>query len=215
VTAEASMRIRPTVAMSMKMSAPDKGANGSVEIRFVDKAMYLGGNPEMAKEMDGKSWLKIDTASLGGGAADNNTFGVLPRQAEGNPAAQSTILTGAKDLKKVGTETVDGTRTTHYKGTVTGKELRTARDEAEGKATRERLTRSYDQFMALGMEKVTMDVWIDDEEHTKQFRMRGDARKGPLDMTITFLDINEPVKVTAPPAKDTADVAEMLKDAQS
>jgi hypothetical protein len=34
-------------------------------------------------------------------------------------------------------------------------------------------------------------------------------------MTITFLDFNKPVTVEAPPAKDTMDLGEMMKDAQS
>ncbi|MGW3494157.1 hypothetical protein [Streptomyces sp. NPDC001020] len=43
--------------------------------------------------------------------------------------------------------------------------------------------------------------------------MRSDADKGRLDTTITFLDISKPVTVTAPPADDTVDLAEMMKDA--
>lgn len=119
VRAEAAMRMKPTVAMSMKMTALDQGGGDRVaEIRFVDKVMYMGGGAAAAEEVDGKSWIRFDMATLGGGAADNNSYGALPRQAEGNPATQSTILNGSKDLQEVGTETVDGTRTTHYKGTV-------------------------------------------------------------------------------------------------
>jgi hypothetical protein len=208
IKAEASMRIKPELAMSMKMTALDQGADGSVEIRFVDKAMYLGGNAELAKEMDGKTWMKFDMSALsdkqlGGGAAGAG-------QAEQNPAAESTFLTGAKDVKKVGTETVDGVRTTHYTGTVT---LDTLRDsfKDKDKATREKREKSVQQYEKLGIDKLTMDMWIDGADHTKQFRMKGDADKGPLDMTITFLDLNKPVTVKAPPAKDTADLAEMMK----
>ena len=52
-------------------------------------------------------------------------------------------------------------------------------------------------------------------ELTEQFRMQGDTDKGKLDMTFTFLDYNKPVTVTAPPAKDTADLAEMMKELQN
>ncbi|MFE9923133.1 hypothetical protein ACFYQA_16555 [Streptomyces sp. NPDC005774] len=38
--------------------------------------------------------------------------------------------------------------------------------------------------------------------------MRGDTNGGPLDLTITFLDINQPVTVKAPPAEDTAPLAD-------
>jgi len=208
VTAEASMRLKPTVAMTMKMKAPAQGADGTAEIRLVDKVMYIGGNAEMSKQMDGKSWLKFDLSGLtdeqlGAGASGAG-------QAEQNPAAESTFLTGAKDVKKVGTETVDGVKTTHYSGTVTLDTLRKSFKSAD-KATREQREKSLQQYEKLGIDKMTVDMWVGDDDLTKQLRMKGQADKGPLDMTVTFLDYNKPVTVTAPAAKDTADLAEMLK----
>lgn len=68
--------------------------------------------------------------------------------------------------------------------------------------------------MGSDLGRAHMDMWVDGQDHTKQVRMRGDADKGPLDLTFTFLDFDKPVKVTAPPAKDTADLAEMMKGLQ-
>ncbi|MFF0286834.1 hypothetical protein [Streptomyces sp. NPDC005262] len=52
---------------------------------------------------------------------------------------------------------------------------------------------------------------IDRDDRTKQFRLRAEhidllagTGDGPLDLTITFLDINQPVTIKAPPAEDTA-----------
>ncbi|MGW2717907.1 DUF1396 domain-containing protein [Streptomyces sp. NPDC001492] len=212
VTAEAAMSMKPP-AMSMKMTAQDQAADGPVEIRLVDKAMYVGGNPSLAKEMDGKSWIKFDMSALGGGKGLNaNQLGA--GQANQNPATNSTFLTGSKNVKKIGTETVEGVRTTHYEGKVTVADLK-ASLKGRNKTVREQREKSLDQFEKMGVDAFTMDMWIDGDDHTKQFRMRGEADKGPLDLTITFLDINKPVTVTAPPAKDTADLAAMMKGAQS
>lgn len=211
VKAEAQMRIKPTLAMSMKMTALDQGAGASAEIRLVDKAMYIGGGAEAAKEMDGKSWMKFDLSALGAGE-ELDRLGSAS-QADKNPATESTFLTGAKDVEKVGTETVDGVETTHYKGTVTVAELEKTL-AGEDKATREKRQKSLEQYEKLGVDKLNMDLWIDGDDRTKQFRMRGQADKGPLDMTFTFLGFNEPVKVAAPPAKDTMDLAEMMKESQ-
>ncbi|MFJ1973126.1 LppX_LprAFG lipoprotein [Streptomyces sp. NPDC087903] len=210
VSGEAAMSVKPP-AMSMKITAQDKGADGKVEIRLVDKAMYIGGGAQAAKEMDGKSWIKFDMSALG---ADKqlNPAQLGAGQADQNPATESTFLTGSKDVKKVGTETVDGVKTTHYKGNVTLDELE-ASLKGKDKATRKTREKSIAQYEKMGVDSLVMDMWIDGDDHTKKFRMRGDADKGPLDMTITFLDINKPVTVTAPPAKDTADLAEMMKDA--
>ncbi|MFE0805230.1 DUF1396 domain-containing protein [Streptomyces sp. NPDC058812] len=211
IKAEAEMQIKPTLAMSMKMTALDQGADAKGEIRLVDKAMYIGGGAEAAKEMDGKSWIKFDLAALGADKELNQLGGAS--QADKNPATESTFLTGAKDVEKVGTETVDGVKTTHYKGTVTLADLEKSIGD-EGAATREKRQKSLEQYEKMGLDKLTMDMWVDGDDQTKQFRMRGDADKGPLDMTITFLGVNEPVKVTAPPAKDTVDLAEMMQESQ-
>ncbi|MET9680168.1 DUF1396 domain-containing protein [Streptomyces coeruleorubidus] len=209
VKGEASMRLKPTIAMSMKMTASAQGAAEAVEIRLVDKAMYIGGGAEMAKEMDGKTWMKFDLSGSDAGK-ELDQLGSA-NQAEQNPAAESTFLTGAKDVKKVGSEKVEGVETTHYTGTVTLKELRASLKE--GKAdTREQREKSIKQYEKLGVDKLTMDIWVDGDDHTKQFRMKGAADKGPLDMTITFLDYNKPVNVTAPPAKDVADLADLFKE---
>ncbi|GAA2949851.1 MULTISPECIES: LppX_LprAFG lipoprotein [Streptomyces] len=210
VKGEASMRLKPTIAMSMKVTAPDKGATEAMEIRLVDKAMYLGGGAEMAKEMDGKRWMKFDLSGSEAGK-ELDQMGSSTSQAEQNPAAESAFLTGAKDVKKVGSEKVDGVETTHYSGTVTLADLRASLKDAKADARKQR-EKSIKQYEKLGVDKLTMDMWIDGDDHTKQFRMKGDAEKGPLDMTITFLDYNKPVDVKAPPAKEVADLAGMFKE---
>lgn len=210
VKAEAEMRMKPTVAMNMKMTALDQADAGTVQIRLVDKAMYLNGGAAAAKELDGKSWMKFDLAAMGADKELNQMGGAS--QADQNPATESTFLTGSKDVKKVGSETVDGVKTTHYKGTVSLDDLRKSL-KGESKATQEARQKSLTQYEKMGVDTLTMDMWVDGKDHPKQFRMRGDATKGPLDMTITFLGYNEPVKVTAPPAGDTVDLAEMMKEA--
>ncbi|MEV5431158.1 LppX_LprAFG lipoprotein [Streptomyces sp. NPDC052701] len=210
IEAEAEMSIKPSLAMSMKMTALDRGADGTAQIRLVDKAMYIGGGAEAAKEMDGKSWLKLDLSALGAGK-ELNELGTAG-QADKNPAAESALLTGAKDVKKAGTERVDGVETTHYSGTVTLDDFRASLEDEE-KATRERREKTIEQYEKMGVDELTVDMWVDGEDHTKRFRMRGDADKGPLDMTITFFDVNKPVTVTAPPAEEVVDFAGMMEEA--
>ncbi|MEG3629298.1 LolA-like protein [Streptomyces poriticola] len=210
IEADARMRMKPTVALSMKMTALDQGPDGTAEIRLVDKALYIGGGAEAAKEMDGKSWIKFDLSGTDAEQELNQPGGAS--QADKNPATESTFLTGAKDVKRVGGETVDGVDTTRYTGTLTLDDLRESlKDEDE--ETRERREKSIEQYEQMGVDKLTMDMWIDGDDRTKQFRMQGAADKGPLDLTVTFLGINEPVDVAAPPAEDTMDLAEMLEEA--
>lgn len=210
VSGEAAMRVKP-LALSMKMTVEGQATDGPVEIRLVGKTMYVGGGAEAAKEMDGKSWVKFDMAALG---MDKELNGgeLGGGRADQNPAQESTFLSGSKNVRKVGTETVDGVRTTHYKGTLTLADLR-ASLKGKDRATRELREKSIDQYEKMGADTITMDMWADGASHTKQFRMRSDATDGPLDMTITFLDFNKPVTVTAPPARDTVDLGDMMKEA--
>jgi hypothetical protein len=228
--AEASMRTEPAV-MKMTMKASHKGADGRMEIRFVDEVMYVSGSAIDSEKLGGKSWFSADPAVWGRGAVDNQSYRVLPTQLEGNPAAQSTILTAAKQVRRIGTETINGTRTTHFRGTVTYRGISAARDAAGSKAARERQINNLDQFMMLHIDDaLTVDLWIGDDDRTQQFRMRGDTRAtrggtdgqplefvdgDPLDLTFTFIDVDQPVTVEAPPSEDTADLAAAADEAQA
>ncbi|MGW2716210.1 hypothetical protein [Streptomyces sp. NPDC001492] len=204
--AEASMNTQP-LAMSMKMtSAAAQGGNGrgrrgQLEIRFVGKVMYVGGSAVRPETLKGRTWLSAAPAIWGRGGGENQSYGVLPSQLQVNPTGQATLLTGSKDLRLIATETVDGAKTTHYEGTVNSKGLIGGR---------------LDQFMQLEVsDPLTMDLWIDGDGRPKQFRMRAEHNDmlsgtgdGRLDLTITFLDINQPMAIKAPPAKDTTPLAD-------
>ncbi|WP_327343981.1 hypothetical protein [Streptomyces europaeiscabiei] len=220
VRAEASMEVKPSV-MGMELTGLGDGEDKPVEIRFVDGAMYTEGDTTVLADTDGKRWIKAEPASWGGLSVDNASYGVLPRQLEGSPLVQSTILTAAKDVEEAGTESVEGTATIHYRGTVTNQGLKDAQSAAKDKETRELRTHSRDQFMSLRLRVgsiLTMDLWVDEDGRAKQFRLRGQtsaldgegrwADTGPLDLTYTFLDVDRPVTVERPAAEDTVDLAE-------
>ncbi|MDQ0582491.1 hypothetical protein QF030_004669 [Streptomyces rishiriensis] len=205
LNAEAFMNTQP-LAMSMKMTpATARAGDGQLEIRFVDEVMYVGGSGVRSQKLNGKSWLSAAPATWGGSGVNNQSYGVLPSQLQETPTAQATLLSNSKDLRLIGTETVDGARTTHYKGTVNSDGLMGER---------------LDQLQQLEVsDPLVMDLWIDGDDRTKQFRVRGKhsdllagAGDGPLDLTITFLDTNQPVAITAPPTKDTVPLADDARE---
>ncbi|WP_432038190.1 DUF1396 domain-containing protein [Streptomyces cucumeris] len=212
IAGEGAVSFKPK-AMRMKMRALDQGADASFEIRVIDKVMYMGADKASAPEMEGKRWIKFDLGALGEGGSGDRAASSPSAQADKNPAAESTFLSGSDNVKRVGKETIDGVSTTHYRGTVTLDQMR-ASLKGEDAKTRERREKSLKQFEEVGVERLSMDMWIDGEHHTKRFRMRGKGDKGPLDTTVTFQDINKPVTVKAPPASETHDLAELSKEAQ-
>ncbi|WP_328968993.1 hypothetical protein [Streptomyces sp. NBC_00239] len=208
VAAEARLVLKPKVAMSMKMESPEKPGE-KFEVRLVDGAMYIGGGAETAKELGGKRWMKLDMKALNGQAPKQ--LDSLGSQSGQNPADQASELSAAKDLKKVGDESIDGQPTTHYAGTVTLDQMRAG--IAADPQTKERREKSLKQYEDLGIKALNMDMWIGKDDTTKQFRIRAKGTKGPVDMTVKFLDYNKSVQVTAPPAGEVMDLAAMMKGA--
>ncbi|NUO42643.1 MAG: LppX_LprAFG lipoprotein [Streptomyces sp.] len=195
--AEASMSTDPAV-MRMTMSAADyQGRDTRMEVRFVDEAFYATGSRLAVDKLKGRSWVGAAPGVWGRGTTENQSFRVLPDELLPSPLAQLTMVGAAKDARRIGTETVDGARTTHYKGTVRYDDMTTVTQR--------------DQVYGLNAaDPITMDLWVDDDGRTKQFRVRAthlDAatltEAGSLDLTFTFLDIDRPVTVEAPPADDT------------
>ncbi|MFF3321311.1 DUF6612 family protein [Streptomyces sp. NPDC002889] len=208
IEAQASMSMKP-LAMQMKMKGGTGADAGEVEIRLVGDAMYMNGGEPIEP---GKTWMKFDLSALKEAGGKDPMAG-LSGPAQQNPAEDSTALTASKDLKKVGEQTIDGVRTTHYSGTVTLDAMRKSL-ENEDAETKKRREKGFEQYEKMGVEKLTMDMWIDGSDHTKQFRTRSTTDKGALDLTIKFLDYNKPVTVKAPPAGQTLDLAAMMKDAE-
>ncbi|WEH15873.1 hypothetical protein [Streptomyces sp. VNUA24] len=221
IRAEAAMTARPT-AMRMDLTGWGPTEGKALEVRFADGVIYAEGDTAAVGAPD-KQWISAGPAVWGRGGADNNTYRVLPAPLEASPLAQSTLLTGASKVAEVGAETVEGGGATHYRGTVTFKSLRAAQAAAKDKATRELRTTSLDQFMMLGIEKtLTVDLWVGGDGRAERYRLRGETRVlkegrmvdgGPLDLTVTLLDVGRPVTVETPPAEDTVDLAERVDGA--
>lgn len=191
---EGAIRIKPDLAMSIRVENPE-GATPASKIRLVDQTMYIGGGAET----DTKKWMK-----LGPAGADTKEMNGLASEfpAGQNPlAVTATFLAHSDEVKKVGTKEIDGAETTHYAGTLGLDDLRTEAEQKDATSA-EQVEQIIEMYKKLGIETLTTDAWIDGEDQVKQFRMRGKGTDGPLDLTLTFSDINEPVTVEAPPAEN-------------
>ncbi|MFD9467809.1 LppX_LprAFG lipoprotein [Streptomyces goshikiensis] len=200
VSGEVSMALKPAVAMAMKLASPDSPGE-TVEMRLVAGVMYIGA--------EGK-WLKFDVKSMDPkAAAQLDAAGKGTQNAE-NPGDKANALLQSKDVKLVGEETIDGQKTKHLAGTLTLDQMKTAA-ASEDQATKDRREKTLQELQKQGITSLTMDMWIDESNHTKQVRTRGQGSKGATDMTIKFTDYNKPVDVQAPPADQVVDLAEMMK----
>ncbi|WP_432144538.1 hypothetical protein [Streptomyces sp. bgisy084] len=207
VEGKASFSLRPRV-VEMRMTASGGVQEGEFSVRLVGDAVYVGGGGQAAAVLGGKHWLKLAPTDQGAGG-----FGGMQRQADQDPAAQASLLPEADDVRKVGEETVDGVRTTHYTGVVDVAEAARKPDGKHPSGAGERRTKVIEQYKELGVSELKLDLWVGPGDRTVKFHQRARAAQGPLDLSIRFCDVNKPVRVQAPPASDTVDPEEKLREA--
>lgn len=213
---EATVRTTKPVAARLRTANLSGDQQGETELRLVDGVLYGSATDDMVKEMGGRHWVsygpKAEFTTHGGLRMD---VGGLRDQVSRNPAREAAFLAAAEDVQRIGPEKGDGAGTTHYAGTATVDELRASLEEVKDRAVREGRENSLDQYEKLGVDELTLDVWVDGDHHIKRLRTQGFGRHGTLDLTFTFLDRDKPVTVRAPRADDTADLRKPLKKSGS
>ncbi|MFC8201865.1 hypothetical protein ACFUTV_41770 [Streptomyces sp. NPDC057298] len=177
-----------------------------IEQRVLDGIVYQKPPAAQRKQLElprNKTWMKIDPARLSGSAGQVS-----------DPAESFAYTRGVndRDVTKVGTETIDGARTTHYRVKVDVEAL------AEGDAARAEQLREQ-----LGTSTLPLDMWLDEQgrlrQETIRLTLRPKAEDGQKSQKVTstttlkFSDFGTEADVEAPAAADTVDVTKKLADA--
>jgi hypothetical protein len=213
ITASGEMSRNP-LAMKMTMSNPQLTAQlgaDSIQMMLTGSVMYMNLGDKGAAQLGGKHWMKMDFASLG---ANGKALSDQMNKSNGqDPSDAVKLLTSSGDVKKVGTETVDGVQTTHYSGVVDMKKLVAASSGGTADSSFKTLV---DQADKLGMSTETVDMWINADSLPVKVHEVAGTTQGPMDITIDYSDFgNTPVVVTPPPASDTLDFADLLNKAKT
>lgn len=187
------------------------GQGGKVEMRVLGTTAYMQIPAALAKEVPaGKKWLKIDYAAI---AKDRGVdVSSLQRNFQtGDPAAVLGFLRGAGSVTRAGTETIRGTKTTHYKATVDFDQV-VAKADASARDEVRKLVSS------INIDKMPIEVWIDADGLLRRLQFTMDLSK--LDKTDTSGDLSLKMElfefgvnvsdVVAPPAGETVDIQQLL-----
>lgn len=184
-------------------------AHGALEVRTLNGSLYLK-LPVSERRTVGTAWVKVDlnkVAKAKTGASLSQLTGAAPT----DPRQQLAYLRGVSDqVKRVGTATVGGVRTTHYQATV---DLDTAAAK-DGAAAQHAITRVEQQ---LGRHTLPVDAWIDSQgrlrrlsfvEHIRHLASAGGSASGSatIKITETLSDFGVKAAIKAPPAGQTTDV---------
>lgn len=185
----------------------DLPAVGSVEMRIVGSSMYIHFPAALAKHIPGgKSWVSISLSQLCGGSGG----GLFGGANAADPAsALEQLRSSGGHVQNLGSGTVDGTPATHYRVTV---DMAKAAQAAAARCSGGALGRSI-EGMAGKFHVQPMDVWVDSQDRVRRVHLVETAlvqsHTVTTDMTMDLSGFDTPVTVSAPPAADTLDAAQI------
>jgi len=191
-------QIRPKTAFNVNLDKLDLGGlsvagTTGTHVVFVDQNVYVQ-NSQLGQLVGvNKPWIKVSLAEVGQ-KTGFNVGDILSQAEQANPADLSKIMSFSKDVKKVGTESVDGVATTHYAGTVGLKDA-AAQLSPELKKRADALGNQADI--------INFDLWIDGQNLPRKVVSTAKATEGDYKVTALFSDYGKGVSVSAPPSDQT------------
>lgn len=157
----------------------------------------------------GKEWVKFDFAELDRLAGGTGDVGFSAGQQD--PTATLEQLREADDVTEVGSESVRGTQTMHYRAIVDLQE-----GAASGGLEAIQMKKMIDE---LHLETIPMDVWIDAEGRVWRISQEIDFSKselakeegGPLKaiVSVEYFDFGSRVDIEVPSEGDAVNVLEV------
>jgi hypothetical protein len=194
-----SVNGRGVVVLGSELKAEltmEDAKEGPTTVRILGSVFYVQIPAAEQAAMDGKKWMKMDLAAAGADAA------AVSRQFDDiDPVKQLKTLLAGDAVTVVGEEAVGGVQAVHYAVT-TPVATYLAELDAEARAAVEKA------ITEKGIKEVKTDLWVDEQYQLR----RAHAVMGELsDVTVDYSDYGKSATVEAPPAAETADIAELLK----
>jgi hypothetical protein len=193
------LRTRPSRLADADFSTFDVGGQnvpGGMHEIVTTRSIYLK-MALLAQELH-KPWVKIPFSQLQHGSGIN--VSQLTQQVQSNnPLVQTQMLTAAKHVRAVGTQTIDGVRTTHYTGSYP-LSAGLARLPASERAVAQR------GLGTLGIKTARFNVWIDGQHQTRKIVVTETGGVETVKVTMQVTSINQPVSVALPPASQVATI---------
>jgi hypothetical protein len=170
-----------------------------------DKIVYVG-SELFAGLPGGKRWVKVDvSAEASKLGIDLGSLGAGTTQ---DPAAALDYLKGAGASRKVGTATVNGTKTTQYHVDVDLRKVAAKSGDAAAKKSVEQLIKT------TGTPTIPVDVWVDGQHLVRRekvaYETTAQGQKSSFAFTIDITKYGVDVDAEAPPADQVADFSDVL-----
>ncbi|WP_328657475.1 hypothetical protein [Streptomyces sp. NBC_00334] len=167
----------------------------TTRVVMVDGAYFYDVDPQPSGPLAGKEWMRVDVAAVTGEAGADNMA------ANADPTAALRYMTASTEVKDLGEETVLGKKATHYRGSVGAEHVEKSKlTDAEKKAALAALEASGG--------KLTCDIWVDGEDLPVRLSQSGAG----MTVRMDFVKFGATEKITAPPAAQTGDLTEQVRE---
>ncbi|WP_406496597.1 hypothetical protein OG936_20915 [Streptomyces sp. NBC_00846] len=194
-----------TMADAMKQN----GGTGAMQARYFKDGYAVNMGEAFARQAGGKHWINYayaDLAKLAGASGE-----AMKQQMQNTTPDQGVkSLLASGDVKKVGQEDVRGVSTTHYSGTVDVAALTAKNSRLDA----DQLDQLKKQLNDAGITTEQVDIWVDENDLLVKKTERGQMKTGELNSTVYYSDYGTKVAVEAPPANDTVDFTDLVKQQQ-
>lgn len=165
--------------------------------------------PAIADKLpEGKFWVRSPD---GRASVAGLELGELGRFTDAEPGELLELLQGLTgDVATMGTETLRGVETTHYRAVLDPSSVAKSVPGAD----REDLRALADQLVAQsGISEVPLDIWVDANGLVRKFLLDvsatqpGDSEASRAKLTFELWDFGEEVEIELPPASQVADAS--------
>ncbi len=143
-----------------------------------------------------KPWIDIPLSSVSKSSGINLSQ-LFSESSTSSPLAESQLLAGATDVRKIGSGTVGGAAVTEY----TGKLSLTKGLKYLSASNRSAMQKAFKQ---AGITTATFTVWIDGKNTVRKAIISEHGTSVTETITTTITSINQPVHVTLPAAGQTS-----------
>jgi hypothetical protein len=155
---------------------------------------------QVVKLPPGKEWVKLDLGRL---AQQRGIDLSSLASASPTPTSALAYLRGSGSVKKVGSESIHGVSTTHYRVNV---DLEKAAAQSSG-STRKSL---QNVITTTGVKTFPVEVWIDGKSYIRKVTYtQGSGGGRSVKVTMELHDFGKPVEVKPPPSSSVLDILKL------
>jgi hypothetical protein len=196
ITGTIQIRLKPTFLASENLKATAAGSSTQINVIVTGTAVYVK-EASLATQL-GKPWLKVDLSTLStlSGTSGAGLAQLYQSLQSNNFAKQAQLVTVAKNVRVVGTQTVDGVTTTEYAGSFTAADGLKALPAGFRQAL-------APELQALGNSTIYFREWIDGQHHLRKITEVETVNGNTVNTTVNITAINQAVHITLPPASQT------------